>query len=45
VRVISYIKFINWKAGITKYSLFVGGDDVQIILEKCDQVLFEKVFW
>jgi hypothetical protein len=33
LRVILYIRFIMWKCGITKYSLWVGGDDVFILLE------------
>jgi hypothetical protein len=45
LRVILYIKFIMANAGITNYRLYVGGDDVFIILNKCDLARFQKEFW
>jgi len=44
LRVMLYNLYMMEKAGITKYSLSVGGDDTFILLEKQDLDNFEAVF-
>jgi hypothetical protein len=41
IRVILYLRFVLYKAGIGKYSLYVGGDDVFLIIEAEDLSRFE----
>jgi hypothetical protein len=45
LRVISYMEFILHCAGITKYKVFVAGDDVLLILNRCDLETFKTYFW
>jgi len=45
LRVILYNKFILHNAGITDFSLSVGGDDTFILIEHRDKDKLEKEFW
>lgn len=45
LRVIFYMKYSFHLAGIKKYSLFVCGDDVLAMIERCLLDIFKKSFY
>lgn len=47
LRVVSYMEYTLSLAGIgyNDYRLFVAGDDVFLLLERCHLAAFEKAFW
>jgi len=45
LRVIFYLKYAFYLAGITKYSLFVCGDDVLAMIESCELDKFYRNFY
>jgi len=45
LRVFLYTDFIMKRAGITKYRIWVCGDDMLMLMEKRDAEIFQQSFW